>query len=60
MQDSRSITLPVPRKELATFLGMTHETFYRAAKELANRGLVRFFGQNIEILDQELLSELME
>lgn len=60
MQNSRSIVLPVPRKELATFLGMTHETFYRATKELANRGLVRFTGQNIEILDLDLLLEIME
>ncbi len=60
MQDSRSVALPVPRKELANFLGMTHETFYRIAKELTNDGLVRFTGQNIEILNQELLSEIME
>jgi CRP/FNR family transcriptional regulator len=60
MQDSRSITLPVPRKELAALLGMTHETFYRTAKELANQGLVRFTRQTIDILDQELLSEIME
>lgn len=60
MQNSRSIVLPVPRKELATFLGMTHETFYRATKELVNRGLVRFTGQNLEILDLDLLLEIME
>ena len=60
MQDSRSITLPVPRKELATLLGMAHETFYRTANELANEGLVRFTGQTAEILEQEMLSEIME
>ena len=53
MQNSRSITLPVTRKELATFLGMTHETFYRTAKEMADAGLVRFTGQSAEILDQD-------
>ena len=58
MQNSRSITLPVPRKELATFLGMTHETFYRTAKELATDGLVRFTGQRVDILDRELLAEM--
>jgi CRP-like cAMP-binding protein len=58
IQGSRSITLPVPRKELATLLGMTHETFYRSAKELENEGLVRFAGQTIEILDQKLLAEI--
>jgi len=60
MQDSRSITLPVPRKELATLLGMTHETFYRTAKELANEGLVRFTGQTAEILNQDLLAKIVE
>jgi CRP/FNR family nitrogen fixation transcriptional regulator len=44
MQNSRSIALPVPRKELANFLGMTHETFYRIARELTDEGLVRFPG----------------
>jgi len=60
MQDSRSIALPVPRKELANFLGMTHETFYRTAKELTNEGLVRFSGQSADILERDRLAELME
>jgi len=60
MQDSRSITFPVPRKELATFLGMTHETFYRSTRELVKEGMVRFAGQTIEILDQDLLAEIIE
>jgi CRP-like cAMP-binding protein len=57
-QDSHTITLPVPRKELASFLGMTHETFYRSAKELETEGLVRFTGQQVEILNGDLLTEL--
>ncbi|MFZ5449974.1 MAG: Crp/Fnr family transcriptional regulator [Thermodesulfobacteriota bacterium] len=60
MQDSRSITLPVPRKELATLLGMTHETFYRTARELTNEGLVRFTGQSVDVLDQGRLAEMTE
>jgi CRP-like cAMP-binding protein len=60
MQNSHSITLPVPRKELAAFLGMTHETFYRTAKELATEGLVRFTGQKVDIFDRELLAEMTE
>ena len=60
LQGSRSIALPVPRKELATLLGMTHETFYRIAKELTNAGLVRFAGQSVDILDQDRLAEIME
>ena len=60
MQNSPAITLPVPRKELAAFLGMTHETFYRTAKELATEGLVRFTGQRVDILDRHLLAEMTE
>lgn len=60
MQNSLPIVLPVPRKELATLLGMTHETFYRAAKELVNDGAVRFTGQKVEILDEGLLVEMTE
>jgi CRP-like cAMP-binding protein len=60
MQHSRSITLPVPRKELATFLGMTHETFYRTAKEMENEGLVKFSGYTAEIINQDLLAKIVE
>lgn len=60
MQNSRSVALPVPRKELANFLGMTHETFYRTARELTNEGLVRFTGQAVDILARDRLAELTE
>jgi len=60
MQNSRSVALPVPRKELANFLGMTHETFYRTARELTTNGLVRFTGQSVDILDGNRLAELTE
>ncbi|MDR3566906.1 MAG: Crp/Fnr family transcriptional regulator [Syntrophobacteraceae bacterium] len=59
MQNGASVALPVHRKSIATLLGMTHETFYRTAKELVNEGLVRFDGQNIEILNRSLLEELV-
>jgi CRP-like cAMP-binding protein len=60
MQNSQSITLPVPRKELATFLGMTHETFYRTAKEMENEGLLRFTRLKVELLERSLLMEMTE
>ena len=59
MQNGASVALPVHRKSIATLLGMTHETFYRTAKELENEGLVRFDGQNIEITNRSLLEELL-
>jgi len=60
LQNTASVTLPVHRKSIATLLGMTHETFYRTAKELENDGLVRFDGQRIEIVNRALLEELVE
>ncbi len=60
MQISRSVALPVPRKELAAFPGMTRETFYRTARDLTDAGLVRFTGQSVEIPDQEHLAEITE
>lgn len=60
MQNSVSVTLPVHRKAIATLLGMTHETFYRTAKDLEHEGLVSFDGQKIEIVNRSLLEELME
>lgn len=60
MHNSRSVALPVPRKELANFLGMTHETFYRTARELTDEGLARFSGQSVDILDRDRLAEMTE
>jgi CRP-like cAMP-binding protein len=60
LQNSRFIMLPVSRKELATLLGMTHETFYRSARELENESLVRFAGKAVEILNRTLLTEMTE
>ena len=60
MQNADSGTLPVHRKSIATLLGMTHETFYRTAKELEDEGMVRFDGQRIKIVNRSVLEELME
>ncbi len=60
LQNSPSLALPVPRKDLATLLGMTHETFYRSAKELENEGLIRFTGQKVDLLARDLLAEKTE
>ncbi len=60
MQNSQTLTLPVPRKELATLLGMTHETFYRTAKDLENEGLVKFSGHTAAIMNQDLLAQIVE
>lgn len=60
LQQSQSLTLPVPRKELATFLDMSHETFYRSTKELVKDGLIQFAGKKAHILNQDLLVAMTE
>ncbi len=60
IQSSDSITLPAHRKSIATLLGMTHETFYRTAKELEIEGLVRFEGQKIVIVNRTMLEKFVD
>jgi CRP/FNR family transcriptional regulator, dissimilatory nitrate respiration regulator len=60
IQNSDSVTLPAHRKSIATLLGMTHETFYRTAKELEVDGLVRFDGQRIEIVNRPKLEKFVD
>ena len=60
MQNSASITLPAHRKYIATLLGMTHETFYRMAKELENEGTVRFERQRADIRNRPQLEKLVD
>lgn len=60
LQNSHLLTLPSHRKSIATLLNMTHETFYRTAKDLENEGLIRFDGQQIEILNYALLEGMIE
>lgn len=60
IQNSESVLLPAHRKFIATLLGMTHETFYRTARELENEGMVRFEGDRIEIMDRLQMEDLVE
>jgi len=60
IQNSDSVILPAHRKSIATLLGMTHETFYRTAKELEIEGLVRFDGQRIEVVNPTTLEKFVD
>ncbi|MFZ0931084.1 MAG: Crp/Fnr family transcriptional regulator [Syntrophobacteraceae bacterium] len=60
IQRSDFVTLPGHRKSIATLLGMTHETFYRTAKELEMERLVRFEGQKIEIVNRTMLEKFVD
>lgn len=60
LQKSTSIILPAHRKSIANLLDMTHETFYRASKELENEGLVRFDEQRVDIVNRSKMDDLVE
>ena len=60
VQKSTSISLPAHRKSIATLLGMTHETFYRMAKELEKKDIVRFEKQRADIRNRLQLEKLVD
>lgn len=60
MQNSASISLPEHRKSIATLQGMTHETFYRMAKERENEDIVRFERQRVDIRNRLQLENLVD
>jgi CRP-like cAMP-binding protein len=60
LQKNTSVILPAHRKSIANLLDMTHETFYRASKELENEGLVRFDEQRVEVINPTKLEEMVE
>jgi CRP/FNR family transcriptional regulator, dissimilatory nitrate respiration regulator len=60
LQKNTSVILPAHRKSIANLLDMTHETFYRASKELENEGLVRFDEQRVEVINRTKLEEMVE
>lgn len=49
--------LPMPRGDIANFLGLAVETVSRILTRLQKMELVRFVGRNVEILDLEALQD---
>jgi len=64
--DQRSIatevmTLPMTRRDIADYLGLTLETVARALSHLERQGVIEFIGQanrQIELLDRTKLADL--
>ncbi len=57
---SNSFDLPVSRKEIAEYIGMTVENVIRSLSELRKDGIIKIFGPNIEIVDEERLARIAE
>jgi CRP/FNR family transcriptional regulator len=52
--------LPVSRREIAEFIGMTTENVIRTLSEFKKDGIIKTFGKAIEIVDQDRLMTISE
>jgi CRP/FNR family transcriptional regulator len=52
--------LPVSRKEIAEYIGMTVENVIRTLSDLRKDGIIKIFGPTIEIIDMERLERISE
>jgi CRP/FNR family transcriptional regulator len=57
---SNSFKLPVSRKEIAEYIGMTVENVIRTLSEFRKDGIIKIFGPVIEIVDEERLARIVE
>lgn len=56
----RTIELPVSRKEIADYIGMTSENVIRTLSEFRKDGILRTFGKDIDIIDYERLLSISQ
>jgi len=57
---SASFELPISRKEIAEYIGMTTENVIRALTEFRKDSVIKIFGKVIEIVDYDKLSQISE
>ncbi|MBN1157937.1 MAG: Crp/Fnr family transcriptional regulator [Bacteroidales bacterium] len=57
---SNSFDLPVSRKEIAEYIGMTVENVIRSLSDLRKDGIIKIFGPKIEIVDEGKLARIAE
>jgi CRP-like cAMP-binding protein len=57
---SNSFNLPVSRKEIAEYIGMTVENVIRTLSDFRKDGIINIFGPLIEIVDEERLARIAE
>ncbi len=54
-----AVTLPAPKKDVASFLGLQPESFSRALKSLRKDGMIEVEEQTVTILDRGALERLL-
>ena len=52
--------LPLSRKEMAEYVGMTTENVIRSLSELRKDGILKIYGKTIEIVDKKVLNSIAE
>lgn len=57
---SKTIQLPISRREIAEYIGMTTENVIRTLSEFKKDGILRTYGKDIDILDPERLRSISE
>ena len=50
--------MPVSRKEIAEYIGMTTENVIRTLSEFRHDGLIKIYGKLIEIIDKKMLERV--
>jgi CRP/FNR family transcriptional regulator len=50
--------LPISRREIAEYIGMTTENVIRAMSEFRKDDLVRFYGKEVEIVNEKMLENI--
>jgi len=58
--NNNSFTLPVSRKEIAEYIGMTTENVIRTLSDFRKDGIIKIFGPVIEIIDEGRLSKIAD
>jgi CRP/FNR family transcriptional regulator len=56
--NSRVYDLPVSRKEIADYIGMSTANVIRTLSDFKREGIIRVFGKTIEIADIEKLENI--
>ena len=57
---NNTFDLPVSRKEMAEYIGMTVENVIRTLSDFRKDGIIKIYGATIEIIDKERLERILE